>query len=68
MSAVVLGDFTDDLLSTSRSSRLLRVMPYKGFSQIVKVTTDSGSLQDHIYYSGTAAGTNVEVVDIHPLL
>ena len=69
MSAVVLGDFTDDLLSAARSPRLLRVMPYTGFSQCVKVvTTDSGSLQDHTYYSATAAGTNVDVVDIHPLL
>ena len=63
MPTVVLGDFTDDLLSPASSSRLLRVMSFKGLSQLVKVViTDSGSLLDHTYYNGTAAGTSVDVV------
>ena len=66
MPTVVLGDFNEDVLSTTSSSRLLRLMSSKGFSQLVKVpTTDSGSLLDHIYYNGIATGTVVDVVDIY---
>ena len=66
MPTVVLGDFNEDLLQTATSSRLLRLMSSKGFSQLVKLpTTDSGSLLDHIYYNGTATSTFVDVVDIY---
>ena len=66
MLTVVLGDFNEDLLPTGSSSRLLRLVSSKGFSQLVKVpTTDSCSLLDHIYYNGTAAGTFVDVVDTY---
>ena len=47
---IILGDFNDDLLSTSSPSRLLQFMSSNGFFQLVQVpTTDSGSLLDHIY-------------------
>ena len=53
-------------LSTASSSRLLRLMSSKGFSQLVKVpTTDSGCLRDHIYYSGTTTNVFIDVVDTY---
>ena len=65
MPTVVLGDF-NNVLSITSSSRLLRLMSSKGFSQLVKVpTTDPGSLLDHIYYNGIATGTVVDVIDIY---
>lgn len=51
---IVLGDFNDDLLPTPSSSKLLRLMSSRGFSQLVTMpTTDSGSLLDHIYCNAT---------------
>jgi len=65
MPTVVLGDFNDDV-STASSSHLLRMMSSKGFSQLVKVpTTDSGSLLDHIYYTGTTTNVFIDVVDTY---
>lgn len=63
---IVLGDFNEDLLSRSSSSRLLQLMSSRGFSQLVQgPTTDSGSMLDHIYYSGSTDNTFVDVVDTY---
>lgn len=63
---VIVGDFNDDLLSTSRPSRLTELMSSQGFLQLVKVpTTDSGSLLDHIYYNGSVTSTFIDVVDTY---
>ena len=62
---VILGDFNENLLPYTSSSRLLQFMSSKGFSQLVKVaTTDSGSMLDHIYYNQPCAGV-VEVIDTY---
>ena len=64
---IILGDFNDDLLSTSASSRLLQFMSSKGFSQLVQApTTDSGSLLDHIYCNDVGEDTYyVDVIDTY---
>ena len=63
---VILGDFNENLLPCTSSSRLLQFMFSRGFSQLVKVpTTDSGSLLDHIYCNGTATDILVDVVDTY---
>ena len=57
MPTIILGDFNDDLLSTT-SSRLLQFMSSKGFYQLVQgPTTDSGSLFDHIYCNDVGEDT-----------
>ena len=67
MPTIILGDFNDDLLSTSTSSRLLQFMSSKGFSQLVQgPTTDSGSLLDHIYCNDVGEDTcYVDVIDTY---
>ena len=67
MPSVILGDFNDNLLSTTTNSfRLLGFMAAKGFSQQVTMpTTDSGSLLDHIYYNGSTTNSFVDVVDTY---
>ena len=66
MPTIILGDFNDDLLSTSTSSTLLQLMSSKGFSQLVQVpTTDSGSLLDHIYCNSVDVDVYAEVVDTY---
>ena len=63
---IILGDFNDDLLSISSSSRLLQLMSSKQFSQLVQVpTTDSGSLLDHIYCNTIGVDIHVDVVDTY---
>lgn len=63
---VVLRDFNNDLLPTPSSSRLIKLMSSKGFSQLITVsTTDSGSLLDHIYFNAMQIESIVDVVDIH---
>ena len=63
---VILGDFNDDLILTSSSSRLLQMMSSKGFSQLIQVpTTDSGSLLDHIYCNSVDEDAYVDVVDTY---
>jgi hypothetical protein len=64
---IILGDFNDDLLSISSSSRLLQFMSSKGFSQLVQgSTTDSGSLLDHIYCYGVGEDTcYIDVIDTY---
>ena len=63
---IILGDFNDDLLKTSNSSRLLQLMSSKGFSQLVQAsTTDSGSLLDHIYCNSVGVDIYVDVVDTY---
>ena len=62
---IIIGDFNEDLLSKSTSSRLLQLMSSRGFSQLVQVpTTDSGSLLDHIYFNGVIDDTFMDVIDI----
>ena len=66
MPTIILGDFNDNLLSTSGSSRLLQLMSSAGFSQLVRVpTTDSGSLLNHIYYNGNTEDTFIDVIDTY---
>ena len=66
MPTIILGDFNDNLLATSGSSRLLQLMSSAGFSQLVRVpTTDSGSLLDHIYYNGNVEDTFIDVIDTY---
>ena len=63
---VVLGDFNDNLLATPCQDQVLRMMSSKGFSQLGQVpTTDTGSLLDHIYYSGAFTSAFVDVVDVY---
>ena len=63
---IISGDFNEDLLSRSTSSRVLQFMSSIGFSQLVQVpTTDSGSLLDHIYYNGIIEDTVVDVIDTY---
>ena len=64
---IILGDFNNDLLSTSSSSTLLQFMSSKGFFQLIQVpTTDSGSLLDHIYCNTVGADAYyVDVVDAY---
>ena len=61
---IIVGDFNEDLLSRLTSSRILKLMSSRGFSQLVQVpTTDSGSLLDHIYYNGITEDAVVDVID-----
>ena len=63
---ILIGDFNEDLLSRSTSSRILELMSSRGFSQLVQTpTTDSGSLLDHIYYNSIAEDTFVDVIDTY---
>ena len=62
---IIVGDFNEDLLSRSTSSRILQLMSSRGFSQLP--TTDSGSLLDHIYYSGITEDAVVDVIDTYYL-
>ena len=64
---IILGDFSDNLLSTSASLRLLQFMVSKGFSQLVQApTTDSGSLLDHVYCNDVGEDTYyVDVIDTY---
>ena len=63
---IIVGDFNEDLLSRSTSSRILQLMSSRGFSQLVQVpTTDSGSLLDHIYYNGITEDAVVDVIDTY---
>ena len=60
---IILGDFNDDLLSTSNSSALLQLMSSQQFSQLVQVpSTDSVSLLDHIYCN--SVGEDIYYVDV----
>ena len=62
--SIILGDFDEDLLSRSNSSRLLQSMSTRGFNQLVQLpTTDSGSLLDHINYNGTTNNTFIDAID-----
>ena len=66
MPAVVLGDFNEDLSSSSSSSILQQFMSASGFQQLVNVlTTDQGSLLDHIYCNGSCPPPVVDVVDTY---
>ena len=48
---VVMGDFNDDVLSTS-SSRVEQFMLSQGYTQLVRQsTTDRATLIDHVYFS-----------------
>ena len=48
---VVMGDFNDDVLSTS-SSRVEQFMLSQGYTQLVRQsTTDRATLIDHMYFS-----------------
>ena len=51
MPTVILGDFNENLLPSTSSTRLLQLMSSLGYPQLVaEPTTDSGSLIDHVYY------------------
>ena len=65
MPTVILGDFNENLLPSTSSSRLLQFMSSLGYTQLVaEPTTDSGSLLDHIYYNRSYQGF-VDVVDTY---
>ena len=65
MPTVILGNFNENLLMSTGSSRLLQFMSTIGFSQLVKEpTTDSGSLLDHIYFNQSCTSV-VEVIDTY---
>jgi len=62
---IILGDFNENLLSSSPVSPLPGFMSALGFSQLMaEPTTDQGSLLDHIYYNWYNAGP-VDVMDTY---
>ena len=66
MPTVIIGDFNEDLLSSSNSSVLQQFMTSSGFQQLVCTpTTDQGSLLDHIYYNQSRQLPVVDVVDTY---
>ena len=62
---IILGDFNENVLSSSHASLLSRFMSSHGFSQLLTVpTTDQGTLLDHIYYNRSDAQPGVVQVDV----
>ena len=66
---LLLGDFNNNLLSSSHSTLIEQFLQAKGFKQLVtEPTADSGSLLDHIYFNCLDVSPVVDIVTMPPIL
>ena len=60
---LLLGDFNEDLMQTK--TKISSYFKQHGYKQLIhQLTTDQGSLLDHIYLNGTST-TTTEVCDTY---